>query len=194
MDHALAFLDERGVATVRLDATPLGQPLYEQLGFVTQFVLARYDGVLPTTDRPPNPEVVTVPPEQWAELVALDRFVTGTDRERFLVRLFEEQPGEVRGVAGPNGWLGLSTARTGARAVMLGPCLGEAGGLLLADACRRHAGRRVYIDIPEGNAPAARLAAGHGLTVQRHLTRMCRGEPVCERVELLWASSGPEKG
>src|SRR5947208_710711 len=30
MQHALAFLDEQKIASVRLDATPLGQPLYEK--------------------------------------------------------------------------------------------------------------------------------------------------------------------
>ena len=47
MEHALAFLDAADVATVRLDATPLGRPLYERLGFIEQFQLARYAGTLP---------------------------------------------------------------------------------------------------------------------------------------------------
>src|SRR5262249_34729790 len=48
MRHALAHLDGCGVRTVRLDATPLGRPIYEKLGFVPQFELARYGGVLST--------------------------------------------------------------------------------------------------------------------------------------------------
>src|SRR5947209_4090213 len=47
MHRALEFLDTHGVRTVRLDATPLGRPLYERLGFVPQFTLARYEGTLP---------------------------------------------------------------------------------------------------------------------------------------------------
>ena len=47
--HALEFLDYRQVSplTVRLDATPQGRPLYERLGFVEQFEMARYEGTLP---------------------------------------------------------------------------------------------------------------------------------------------------
>ena len=44
MRHALKFLDERGVPTVRLDATPMGQPIYERLGFVPEYTLVRFEG------------------------------------------------------------------------------------------------------------------------------------------------------
>src|SRR5262245_6183131 len=37
MSHALEHLDRRGIACLRLDATPLGQPLYEKLGFQAEF-------------------------------------------------------------------------------------------------------------------------------------------------------------
>src|SRR5438105_11990396 len=50
MNHALEYLDSAGVASIRLDATPLGQPLYEKLGFRVQFPLARFEGVLPPHD------------------------------------------------------------------------------------------------------------------------------------------------
>ena len=33
MRHVVQYLDERGIASLRLDATPLGQPVYEKLGF-----------------------------------------------------------------------------------------------------------------------------------------------------------------
>jgi hypothetical protein len=80
--------------------------------------------------------------------------------------------------------------------VQLGPCIAapDVGDLLFADACRRRAGERVFLDVPLPNEAATRAAAAAGLTVQRHLTRMCRGVPVCERLEWFWASSGPEKG
>src|SRR5437899_2322980 len=44
MQRALAFLESCGVTAVRLDATPLGRPLYEQLGFRAQFEVVRYAG------------------------------------------------------------------------------------------------------------------------------------------------------
>jgi GNAT superfamily N-acetyltransferase len=194
VSHALEFLEGRGVSSVRLDATPLGRSVYERLGFVEQFRLARYEGLLP-----PAPHVAGIeeaPPGRWPALTALDEAATGTDRRRVLLRLFAENPGSVRLVGHGDHPEGFLVARPGARAVHLGPCIAreEAGPLLLADAWHRYGGRRVYLDVPVPNEAATRLAEAHGLTVQRHLTRMCRGTPLCERLEWLWASSGPEKG
>jgi hypothetical protein len=190
MRHALEFVDGRGVPTVRLDATPLGKPLYERLGFVEQFRLARYEGRLPPAAEGARGPVAS--PPRWEALAALDESVTGTDRRKLLLRLFAEEPSGVR-IAGARGFL---AARPGRRALHLGPCIAapEAGLQLFADAWRCHGGRHVYADIPLGNEPAARSAEAQGLTVQRHLTRMVRGTPRCERIDWLWASFGPEKG
>src|SRR5439155_16299847 len=82
MRHALAFLDGRGVRTVRLDATPLGRPLYEKLGFEAQFELARYEGTVPAGVAPSPPEVGPVGRGDLPQLVALDQAATATDRRK----------------------------------------------------------------------------------------------------------------
>jgi GNAT superfamily N-acetyltransferase len=192
--EALAFLDGRGVRSVRLDATPLGRPLYERLGFVAEYSLTRYEGVLP----PAGPAVAGVEPaqvEDLDELARWDREVTGTDRRKLLSRLFAEHADAWRVIRAEEAW-GFAAARPGADAVHIGPCVAtaEAGPLLLADAASRYAGQRVIVDIPTANRPAASLAAGLGLAPSRPLLRMGRGEPVAERVAELWASSGPEMG
>jgi GNAT superfamily N-acetyltransferase len=196
LDRALEFLDRRGVPSIRLDATPLGRPLYERLGFAEQFRLARYEGTLPATLAPDAQSVAVVAAEEWPALAALDEGVTAADRRRLLLRLFAEHPDSVRVVRHGDRLDGFLAARPGRRAVQLGPCIAsrEAGALLFADGWRRYAGQRVYLDVPVANAAATRMAAAQGLTVQRHLTRMCRGTPSCERGEWLWASAGPEKG
>jgi GNAT superfamily N-acetyltransferase len=194
LNHALEFLDQRRIPTIRLDATPLGRPLYEQLGFMEQFQVARYEGTL--SPSPDAVEVQSAAPDQWEALAALDEAVTRTDRRRVLLRLFAEQPGSVRLIRNGDRLDGFLTARPGRRAVQIGPCIAspQAGSLLFADAWQCFAGQHVFLDIPVANVAATRLAEVQGLTVQRRLTRMCRGAPVCERIEGLWAGSGPEKG
>jgi ribosomal protein S18 acetylase RimI-like enzyme len=193
MTRALAFLGERGVRSVRLDATPLGEPLYRSLGFVEQSRLGRWEGELSGGEVAQGVEAGQV--EDRGGILRLDREVTGTDRRRLLLELFREYPHELRVVRRGGAVVGYLTARRGARALFLGPCLAtaEAGPLLLADAWQRHAGKEVILDSPAGSAAAAWVRQ-RGLCEQRQLLRMCRGEVVEECVPQLWASSGPEKG
>jgi ribosomal protein S18 acetylase RimI-like enzyme len=194
MRHALELLVGRGIATVRLDARPMGQPIYERLGFVEQYRIAHYEGTLPH-----DPEVGSIKdasPELWEALMALDERFTRTDRRRLLTRLFTEQPQNVRFIRlGPD-MSGYLVSRPGRRKLRLGPCIATqgAGPLLLGDAWHRHSGQLVSLDVPLANQAATHWVESHGLIVQHSLTRMCRGVPVCENVESLWLSSGPEKG
>ena len=194
MSHALSFLDAQGVASVRLDATALGKPLYEKLGFVAEYELARYEGV-PQGSYETN-AVEKANAQDWPQLFQLDREITRADRSKFLTRLFSERREDVRMVRSGTDVVGFLAGRPGARAWQIGPCLSThaAGAMLLADAAHRHASGKVFIDIPVHNQAAVNTARTLGLNVQRHLVRMCRGQPVTERTHHIWASSGPELG
>src|SRR5207302_757382 len=127
----------------RLDATPLGRPLYESLGFVAETTFTRFQGVFPPLEGASAPGPSVAPSRELLdEMLALDRAVTGTDRGRLLRRLAEEHPGSLQVVADERGLAGFLMARPGARARQIGPCIADdrAGPLLLTDARRRHAG------------------------------------------------------
>jgi GNAT superfamily N-acetyltransferase len=186
MQHALRFLDERGVRSVRLDATPLGRPVYEKLGFVVEYPLARYEGQAHVT------RAESASPPKLESIIDLDRTATATDRRALLSRLVAEHPDYFLLLSG-EGYLG---ARPGSRAVQIGPCIATvaAGPRLLTAAFHRWAGQPIFLDVPTDNHEPVRLAEAAGLTVQRPFWRMSRGEPVPERRDLIWASFGPEKG
>src|SRR5947209_19421643 len=96
MTHVLRHLEERGVRSVRLDATPLGRPVYEKLGFVAEYELARYRGVPGPVEAVSGVE--TAGPESLPELIELDRTVSGTDRAKLLRRRSQEHPDSIRAV------------------------------------------------------------------------------------------------
>ncbi|HEV2946349.1 MAG TPA: GNAT family N-acetyltransferase [Gemmataceae bacterium] len=195
MSHALGFLDDSGVSTVRLDATPLGEPLYKKLGFTVEYGLARFEGT-PQPATPVHGKVDHVLSSDYPLLFQMDQLITGADRSKFLSRLFAEQSEQIRVVRSAETIAGFLACRHGTRAWQIGPCLAGRGigSVLLADALCRFVGTLIYVDIPGQNDAAGNLAERSGLAVQRRLVRMRRGPPVAERTDHIWASSGPELG
>jgi hypothetical protein len=108
------------------------------------------------------------------------------------------EPGAAAGKLEAEGALsGYVMLRHGARATQLGPAVAaspQAGQSLLDWALSRCAGQSVFIDVPCDNAAAEAWARARGLVSQRRFTRMYYGRPVFDQQDLLWASSGPEKG
>ncbi len=179
MEAALEWLDSIGVKASRLDATDMGRPLYEALGYRVECEVQRWRGEN-TEERAAG---------EWGPVnPALDREATGTDRGRVLAAL------------GGEGWVGreggFAMHRAGRLAHYLGPCLarsaGEARGLMEV-AARVARGPMVW-DLPEENQAAVELARGLGFSPVRHLKRMVRGEAPREMLGLIFALSGFETG
>jgi GNAT superfamily N-acetyltransferase len=200
MVRAVQVAEGLDASSIRLDATPLGRPLYESLGFVPQQELTRFVGMAPPGGDPSpawTPRVRVADTEDFAAILALDHSVTRTQRGTFLASLFSEEPAAVRVVEQDGQIDGYLAIRRGTDALQFGPCIAgtnEAGSALLADALSRHAGSRVYWDLPSSHSAAVERARSAGLSPQRQFLRMCRGEAVSDDVAKLWASSGPEFG
>ncbi len=219
LKHSLNYLEGRKVKTVRLDATSAGQPIYEKLGFVPEYQLARFacrdlasppaatrcvkshrgeseprrEGMAPSGRT--GPVVTEATPEIFAGIIEFDKRMTGTNRAKMLSRLFEEFPEDIHALWHGDKVEGFIITRPGANAIQIGPCIAatDAGSALLADALDRCAAESVFIDIPLDNAEAVRVAESGTLRIQRYFMRMYRGERVKDNIKALWASSGPEK-
>jgi hypothetical protein len=118
--------------TIRLDATPAGQPIYEKLGFVPEYKLARFEGQ-PRASSPVTGElsderramspVTKATPEIFANIIEFDKRMTGTNRGEMLSKLFEEFPENVRVRCHGDRIEGFVTMRPGANAIQIGPCI-----------------------------------------------------------------------
>ena len=198
MNHALEFLEIRGVDTVRLDATRMGRPLYESLGFRADGELLRYRGMCGESgSRTLAPDLNPLSRVgDLDSLLALDRLATDTDRSRLIGRLLCESPESSLIVRDEDRLSGFVLWREGALACQIGPCIaiGSVGGSLLDAALSRLAGKVAVFDVPESHLEARGLAESRGFAVSRRLTRMTRGPRVEERMDRIWASAGPEKG
>lgn len=192
-----------GVETIRLDATHLGQPVYNQLGFQPQFELVRMGGIC----TPPSPAIST--PEfkiltadmtdsasnPLQEILRLDHQSNRSDREKLLRQLCSESPPWVALTEGGD-VTGYLARRQGRLSAQLGPCCGslEAAISLLHHALETSRGKSVIIDIPADRTKLIEVASEFGLTTQRTLLRMCRGPTVTEDPEFFQASYGGEFG
>ena len=194
LKYSLNYLDTRKVKTVRLDATSAGQPIYEKLGFVAEYQLARFEGIAPSGKR--GTLVSKAVPALYASIIEFDKWTTGTNRGNMLSRFFEEFPEDIRIIRDGDKIDGFILTRPGANAIQIGPCIAstDAGSVLLSDALSRCAEEPVFIDIPVDNAEAVEIAESCGLKVQRYFMRMYRGERIKDDIKAIWSSSGPEKG
>ena len=195
MRQAMAWLDQCGARTVRLDATPLGRPVYEKLGFVGEYEVARWEGTAAAGEL--RTEIRMAADADLGAIAALDQQATGTPRGPLLARLFAERPQGMR-VAMTQGQIsGYSAVRLGGRARQIGPVLAldAASGVALLDAAFfDHGGQAVFLDVPLGNRPAMQWAETRGLHIQRQFLRMFRGQPLADQPQRIWSSFGPEKG
>lgn len=204
MNHCLSHLTANNVTTIRLDATDLGKPVYDKLGFVDQFKLVRYEGTLQANaslDTLPGVMVSPVQPADLSDMLAIDLTTTRTLRHNLLEQLVNEVQTSTHCSAFiarlSNKITGYCLTRRGANASFIGPCVAtsDAAGLSLLNAAANElSGQRILIDIPVDHEAANRWATQQGLTLQRQLTRMSKGNAILEQVDHLWASSGPEKG
>ncbi len=193
--HVVDWLDDRGVRSIWLDATPLGQPVYAKLGFIGVFPLARWHGVMPTGHGAVT-EVEPLLPEDIGEISDIDERATGFWRESLLRVLFAAEPTRMRKVVVRGSIAGFSLCRPGANAWQIGPTEGspDACAILFADAVHHFAGQKVYVDIPAENSNANDALRTIGFAIQRPFLRMVRGESRDGDRTLFWSSFGPEKG
>lgn len=92
MRQLLAWLDQQGVQQVMLDASPIGQPLYEKLDFTAcdeVYVMRRHTS--PPIFKPPS-EVQLISRDNLDLITSIDRQVFGTDRRRLLHALLKIYP------------------------------------------------------------------------------------------------------
>jgi GNAT superfamily N-acetyltransferase len=193
METALDYLRNRGVKTIKLDATPAGQPVYERLGFMPEVRLERWEGV-------PTPRSgAATESGKWEDIAATDRQAFGADRGgllRIMLGDTDQPPVLVRDQR--HEVIGYALNRPGSRARYVGPVIADSRGTaesLLAALLGRVGTGRVFIDLNPEFPGAIDLVQCLGFTRQRELLRMRLGPEVRLSVSRrVFAIAGPEVG
>jgi len=199
MQHSIRHAQEAGVGCIRLDATPLGRPLYEKLGFLPEWEVTRYrrdPGPVDTPSLIPPHYVRQAVEGDWPAIDRIDAQGFGASRSHLLRRLVRD--GAALLVVTDRSVSGWGMFRSGAGADYLGPmiCQDSEGARALAAALlSRSHGRSLIWDIPDPNLAAVALAKGLNAVPVRPLTRMRLGPDLSpSNVAMQFALADPALG
>lgn len=190
---AIEHLDAGGIPSIKLDATPQGKPLYEKLGFASEYEIERWE--LP---HPPALPIAMAAGEATDALLDRDREVFGADRSELLRSIAFDHPAFVQEIKEQGKLTGYSLGRSGALADHFGPWMAEdeaSARELLRQFLRRSDGRKIFVDALKSHPWASKLLRQQGFQRLRPLTRMYRGRnDFPGRPDLQCAILGPEFG
>jgi GNAT superfamily N-acetyltransferase len=186
-------------SSIRLDATPAGQPVYRKLGFVDEYGLSRMETVVNPALLPPAQE--TVQPMRDADLpqiCAMDAAAFGADRSAVLAWLLQGAPELAWVWRRAERLAGYTFGRHGFNFVHVGPVVAEdtAAAQQLVTAClRQHVGRPLILDAPRHTPEWRGWLESIGFAEQRPFIRMYYGvNPHPGLPEKQFAILGPEFG
>ena len=196
MNVALNYLKEK-VRTVKLDATPLGKPVYEKFGFQIESFVERWIGNGSSGRRDTEPRV-NMDAVDFRDLVALDRRAFGADRSQLLEKLTAEASVSPVLVRAANGGLsGYALARNGTKAAYVGPAITEDPlqvETLLVQVLSELSDEYVYVDVNTANGAGANVLSARGFVKERDLLRMSTRSSGSKTSPLVFAIAGPEIG
>jgi len=194
MNVALDYLQDK-VDTIKLDATSLGQPVYEKFGFEVESEVERWTGTARSTggatSSPINDAAVR-------DVLQLDRTAFNADRSMLIEMLINDAcvpPVLVR--ASDGALSGYALARSGTKKTYVGPVVARDPHVLetlLDEMLAQLAGSEVYIDINKECVVDTSLLSDRGFVRERNLIRMVKGGPSQKTSPLVVAIAGPEVG
>ena len=199
METALDYLRGR-VATVKLDATAQGKPVYERFGFEVESLVERWGGIIKSRSvdqRGFDLTAVTMNAGVQTELLDLDRRAFDSDRSSLIQSLMDEATIAPVVKHSPEGKLsGYALARRGTRANYLGPVVSTDPGQVesLLDEMLSGMNGRVYIDFNCECPVGTSFLSDRGFVKERDLIRMTSGERGTKTSTFVVAIAGPEIG
>jgi GNAT superfamily N-acetyltransferase len=201
LQKAIAYLDTAGIPTIKLDATPAGKPIYQKLGFLTEYEIERWIVRRPTELLPAkgaSPTDQALPAPLLERVLKADREVFGADRSALLRSIYSDSPQLADGLWNAGSVEAYSFGRRGSFADHLGPWVAaneESARRMLEQFLSRSRRETVVVDCSMNRPSAKKLLQEFGFAHSRPLTRMYRGANCfAGRPDVLCAILGPEFG
>jgi GNAT superfamily N-acetyltransferase len=187
--------------SVKLDATPAGQPVYQKFGFKHEYLIHRMVAKefsfgqfhLEENFTTKNIDTADIP-----QIIELDKTCFGASRKNLIEYLISEYPEDAFVLKERGRISGFSLGRTGCRFHQIGPLVAETTANvreLLLKALSKNKNQPVVLDIPAGKTELADWLITIGFTEQRPFVRMYLHEnPFPGIPEKQFLICGPEFG
>jgi GNAT superfamily N-acetyltransferase len=183
------------IGSIKLDATPAGQPLYKSLGFIDEYPICRmtnqsqdptgyssaeysHPEYSPDKDITGRIDGKVAEKISWKiieEIFAYDEKIFGADRKYLLGKLIEDFPGKAFIIKTGSGINGYILGRDGNRFNYIGPLCAdsfESARSLISKSLGSLIGKPVALDVPERQAEFIKWLESAGFARQRHFIRM----------------------
>jgi GNAT superfamily N-acetyltransferase len=198
LEKTIEYLDAAKIPAIKLDATPLGKPIYEKLGFVTEYEIERMILKRDAADGSRQTASPGVDSRQLRTVFGRDREFFGADRSGLLQSLHDKAPELTLVLERESKLAGYAFGRRGSFADQMGPWMAadaQACEELLNVFLARCQRETLIVDCMKSHPTASRLVRARGFSYARPLTRMYRGKNEYPgEIESLCAILGPEFG
>jgi GNAT superfamily N-acetyltransferase len=188
------------IGSVKLDATPAGEPLYRKLGFIAEYKIIRMtcNALNYSPDSVSDKNLCHLTDEDFSEVLKLDHSVFGVDRSYLLRTMINENPGRAFFIKKDNTLSGYIYGRGGSRFDYIGPVCAitqDSARLLISKALESLNGKAIALDIPEDKEDMISWLESIGFIKQRHFVRMyLKDNPYPGITNNQYLISGPEYG
>lgn len=197
LQRTIEYLDAARIPTLKLDATPAGKPLYEKLGFISEYEIDRWILKRRVAEAPAK-KYPRLLPEHLSDIFEHDLQAFGADRAPLLSSLNDHAP-DLTLIAQNRAQLtGYAFGRPGLFADHLGPWMSrdtDTAKKILHEFLLRSSRETIIVDALRSNPVAGEILRECGFSPVRLLTRMYRGSNNFPgKLGSLSAILGPEFG
>jgi ribosomal protein S18 acetylase RimI-like enzyme len=190
----------KGIRSVKLDATPAGEPLYSRLGFKPEYKIHRMtcENINITAEKSTDPGISETMPDSIKALADFDRYIFGVNREYLITSLATSFPEKSLFIWKNQDIEGFIQGREGERFTYLGPLSAKNDNSaieLITESLRLHRNKIIALDVPASQTIFIEWLEKAGFVKQREFTRMFLNEnPFRGKPENQYLISGPEFG
>jgi GNAT superfamily N-acetyltransferase len=185
--------------SIKLDATPAGQKVYEKFDFKDEYLIARMTTASVNPLQNEQHELIQrVEEKNIEDIVALDGIVFGTGRFQLINFLIKEYPHKAWQLRRNDVITGFALGRDGSRYHQIGPVVAsndDDAKILIIKALSELNNQPVVVDVLYDKGNLIHWLSSLGFVEQRHFIRMYKKEnPLQGDISKQYLVCGPEFG